>query len=243
MSKIKLDDIQNELRVEGWKLISTSYSNLDSELEYECPEGHRVFASWKKMRGKCECPVCRQNTFKTDQFNIVPKKRGVYRTFAIDQATHVCGWSVFDGNDLIAYGKYNVPDEEEIARTNAVKNWVLSMIDNWHPDKVAIEGIQLQEFSATRAMGVQVFQALARLQGVLLDAIYTQHLSSEVCHTAQWRSHCGVRGKTRAEKKRSMQDIIKKTYDVSVTDDEADAIGIGKYASSLVPKQQIFNWE
>jgi hypothetical protein len=36
--------------------------------------------------------------------------------------------------------------------------------------------------------------------------------------------------------------IAKKEYDISVTDDEADAIGIGKYAASL-NKIEVVNWE
>lgn len=51
----------------------------------------------------------------------------------------------------------------------------------------------------------------------------------EVCPTNTWRNACGVRGSTRAEKKKSMQQLAKKWYDVDITDDEADAIGIGKY--------------
>lgn len=38
--------------------------------------------------------------------------------------------------------------------------------------------------------------------------------------------------------------IVKKLYDVSVTDDCADAIGIGKYVSDSYSKQsEIVSWE
>jgi hypothetical protein len=39
-----------------------------------------------------------------------------------------------------------------------------------------------------------------------------------------------------------MQLIAKKEYDITVTDDEADAIGIGKYAADL-NKIEVTNWE
>jgi hypothetical protein len=60
MAKIKLEDIQNELAADGWKIISTEYVNLDTEMTFECPEGHRVFVPWKKIRTKRECPTCKQ---------------------------------------------------------------------------------------------------------------------------------------------------------------------------------------
>jgi hypothetical protein len=32
MAKIKLEDIQNELAADGWKVISEEYTNLDTEM-------------------------------------------------------------------------------------------------------------------------------------------------------------------------------------------------------------------
>ena len=52
MSKINIDTINDVLNKEDWKLVSTEYSNLDTELEFKCPEGHRVFSTWRKIRNK-----------------------------------------------------------------------------------------------------------------------------------------------------------------------------------------------
>jgi hypothetical protein len=60
MAKIRLEDIENELNAEGWLVISTEYTNLDTEMTFECPKGHRVFMPWKKLRSKHECPTCKQ---------------------------------------------------------------------------------------------------------------------------------------------------------------------------------------
>lgn len=66
----------------------------------------------------------------------------------------------------------------------------------------------------------------------------------EICPTNTWRKHCQVKGQSRTDKKRSMQLLTKKWFDVSVTEDEADAIGIGKYMAEVVAKNnQIVNWE
>lgn len=242
MARITLDQINEELEGTGWKCLSSEYKNLEGELYFNCEEGHDVYASWKKIRTKRECPICKQNAFKKSVDSIKPKPKGKKRVLALDQATHTTGWSIFDGNILVQYGTFNTEIKDETARINAVKNWMLSMINNWKPDCVAIEGIQYQDESSGQKVSVTVFQGLARLQGVLMDTCYSTKTDFLLCPTNTWRNHCGVKGRYRTDKKRSMQLIAKKEYDITVTDDEADAIGIGKYAADL-NKIEVVNWE
>ena len=243
MAKFTIESINEELAPTGWRCISEEYKNLDSELQFNCEEGHLVCAPWKKVRKLQECPVCKQNAHKTNKPLVVePKKKGQKRVLALDQATHVTGWSIYDGQQLIRYGTFSTNQKDEIARISTVKNWLISMIENWKPDFVAIEGIQFQDESSGNKMGVTVFQGLARLQGVLMETCYAQKIDYTVCPTNTWRNHCGVKGRYRADKKRSMQLIAKKWYDISLTDDEADAVGIGKYAADL-NKIEVVNWE
>lgn len=243
MARITLESINEELAPTGWKCISTEYKNLDSELQFNCEEGHLVCATWKKIRKLQECPVCKQNKHKTNNALVVePKKKGQKRILALDQATHISGWSIYDGQTLIRYGTFETNQKDEIARISTIKNWLISMIENWKPDFVGIEGIQFQDESSGNKMGVTVFQGLARLQGVLMETCYAQKVDYTICPTNTWRNHCGVKGRYRADKKRSMQLIAKKWYDISLTDDEADAVGIGKYVADL-NKIEVVNWE
>lgn len=103
------------------------------------------------------------------------------------------------------------------------------MIANWKPDHIALEGIQFEQ-----NFGVTVFQTLARLQGILMECCYEQHIEFTICPTNTWRNRVGVKGRTRTDKKRSAQLIIKEKYDVTATEDEADAILIGEYASQVL---------
>lgn len=113
------------------------------------------------------------------------------------------------------------------------------MIEDWKPDIVAIEGIQLEE-----KFGVVTFQTLARLQGILLNQCYELGIQTIVCAPATWRAHCGVKGRSRSDKKRSMQNLAKAEWDITVTDDIADALGIGKYiAETHSKKTKIESWE
>lgn len=241
MSKIRIEDIQQSLQKEGWALLSDSYKNLDSEMKFKCPEGHEVLSTWKKMRQNFECPICNQNEFKNQDMNVIPKGRRVTRCLCLDQSTQVTGFSIFDNGKLIRYGVFRATGDNETERIALVKNWLINMISNWKPDHVGIEGIQFQYASDSGVikkeeshMSVTVFQALARLQGVLLDTCYSLKVPAYVCTISTWRNYCGVKGKTRADRKRSMQALVKEWYDIRVSDDEADAIGIGKYLSGRI---------
>ena len=239
MARITLEEIAQELAEENWKVLSTEYKNLDTEMEFLCSEGHKVFAPWKKLRTRRECPVCKQNTFKNDKPIIIEKQKNENRVLALDQASHVTGWAIFDGARLTKFGTYESNAENEVERFHEVKEWVISMIENWKPDIIALEGIQYQQ-----NFGVTTFQTLARLQGILMDLCYEKKTPCKICPTNTWRAHVGVKGRARADRKKSMQLIVKNWFDISVSDDVADAIGIGKYAADIYKKQaEITSWE
>ena len=239
MARITIESIAEELAKENWQVISTEYTNLSTEMQFKCPEGHMVFTTWEKLRKKLECPVCKQNVLKENKPVIVKKSSDVKRVLALDQASYLTGWSVFDGGQLIRYGTFKIEIEDETKRFHEIKMWLISMIENWKPDLIGIEGIQYQQ-----NFGVTTFQTLARLQGVLMELCCELSIPFKICPTNTWRSHCGVKGTQRADRKRSMQLLVKKWFDISVTDDEADAIGIGKYLSDTNKKQtELIQWE
>ena len=247
MAKIKLEDIESQVSKSGWHLISDEYKNLDNELIFECPEQHRVYSSWKKMRNKLECPICKQNEYKNFDTSIIPKKKEK-RVLALDQATRTTGFSIFDGAQLVKFGTFDTNLSSDIARYFEIKNWLINMLHNWKPDYVVIEGIQFQATSTKdgekHSMGIPVFETLARLQGILMMTCYENKYQFEVVSTNTWRAHCGVKGRTRTDRKRSMQMIIKNKYDISVSDDIADAIGIGMYGSNVLIKSSLMeDWE
>lgn len=244
MSKINIEEIKKEVESNGWKLLSTEYHNLKTEMEFQCNEGHKIYSTWGRLRTKFSCPICKDNRFNDITKQIIPKKKGTYRILAIDQATKVTGFSIFDNNKLVQWGTFTTSLSDEIARDSAIKTWLIQTLRNWQPDLVALEGIQFQESSSGRNMGITVFQTLARLQGILMETLFWEKIPYQVCPTNTWRHHCGVKGRSRVDQKRSMQLIVKNNYDVTVTDDEADAIGIGKYAADVYSNfNKVENWE
>lgn len=234
--KLTLEGIQQSLKEYGWNVISTSYKNLNEEMEFQCENGHSVFTPYKKIRDrKPLCPICEKNNYKLIQEDktVIPKGK-TKRLLALDQATKITGYSIFEGNKLIKYGVYKADATlNEIERIISIKQWFISLLKNWEIDYVALEGIQYQ-----KEAGVVTFETLAHLQGVLSVTAQEEGIPWKICHTAVWREYCGVKGRARADKKKSMQLLVKQWYDVNVTDDCADAIGIGKYAQSkFFPKK------
>jgi len=243
LAKIYIDDIRKAAIEHGWELISNEYKNLNSTLEFICEEGHHVFLPYKKVRDKWECPICIKNQYTFFDEKVLPKKKDIQRSIGLDQATHITGYSIFDDGKLVYAGTFEATADDEIERDIEVKNWLIQIIQNWKPDIIGIEGIQLQQRN-DKMVGITTYQTLARLQGVLMTTCVEEHTDYVICPPATWRAHCDVKGRTRADKKRSMQMKVKEWFDISVSDDVADAIGIGKYINDKHKKKvELFNWE
>ena len=78
---------------------------------------------------------------------------------------------------------------------------------------------------------VKTFQTLANLQGVLIDTAFEASIDHDLVRPSEWRSYCGINdGDThRNAKKIAAQAKVKVWYDLNCSEDEADAICIGKY--------------
>jgi len=100
-------------------------------MEFKCSEGHSVYTSWGKLRVKRECPICKANKFKNVKPIIIEKNKNVNRILALDQASHICGYSIYDDGKLITYGIFETKTQNEDTRIHEVKEWLISMIDNY----------------------------------------------------------------------------------------------------------------
>lgn len=243
MSKIKIEDIRKAAIEHNWNLLSDEYKNLDTELIFECNEGHKIYLPYKKVRDKWICPICEQNQYYNFSNEIKPKGKIKQRSIGLDQATHITGYSIFDDGKLVYADTFETIADDEIERDIEIKNWLIQLIQNWKPDIIGLEGIQLQQFN-NKTVGITTYQTLARLQGILMATCKEQNIQYIIIPPATWRAHCEVKGRARADQKRSMQMKVKEWFDITVSNDIADAIGIGKYLNDKHRKKvEIFNWE
>lgn len=242
---INVYSVANHLKEEGWQLISDSYKNLNTELEMKCPQGHQQFQTYGNWR---KHPICEQcmagDPYKIKKNKVPIKKIDTTRILALDAATVITGYSVYDDGVLVTYGTYKVnkdlPTEQRI---NEMKKWLKAVIDEWEPDFVGLENIQLQSFGKGQFQ-VEMYRTLANLQGVLVDTVFEASIDHDLVYSSTWRNYCNVgddRG--RENKKKAAQDKVKLWYNQDCTQDEADAICIGKYFVHLLKnKQEKFSW-
>ena len=158
-----------------------------------------------------------------------PRSNG-FRILAFDQASITSGWSVYDNDELIKFGNWTSDGSHSTDRIMKTKRWVANMIQTWKPNLVVLEDIQLQKFDGGEQ--VLTYKKLAHLQGVLENYCYENGYIYKVVPPATWRAYNNVKGKTRQDKKRSAQLLVKSLYDLNVTQDEADAVLIGRWAAN-----------
>ena len=229
-SRIKFDEVKESVEQAGWKLVSETYQNLKADLIALCPQGHEnhfTYDEWRK--GRVICKICEKASIK--KVNEKPSRKSGYRILAFDQASITSGWAVFDDNTLVNYGKWTSNGTHSTQRISLTKAWFASMIDEWHPDEVILEDIQLQKFGE-QGEAVTTYKKLAHLQGVLKNYCYENGIPYKIVPPATWRTHVALKGRTRSDQKRNAQLKVQALYDVNVTQDEADAILIGRWATS-----------
>ena len=251
MAKHKIEDLRAEADENGWQLISETYQNLDTDLEYKCEKGHTVYSPYKKIRSKgyC-CPICSEFNGYTDMdiaTRPISKSKDTYRILALDQSSKVTGFSIFDNDVLIKYGAIEIKGDKAPIRFSKLREWIRNMIVSWKPDFIVIEDIQLEDNERNGTKNVVTYKILAGLIGVLETFFTDIDVPYELAHVSTWRNSQQVTGRSRSDKKRSSQLKVKKCYDVDVTDDEADAILIGRYSvekrKEKIEEDKVICWE
>lgn len=146
---------------------------------------------------------------------------------ALDQASRVSGWAVFEGDKLCNYGKIDLSKEPDIGdRLHLLRCKVKDLIKDYKIDKVILEDIYMD---GQRVNNVQTFKALAEVFGVLYELCIEMEKPVEAVLAGTWKSTLGIKGKTRPEQKQNAQKWVVNTYGKKPTQDECDAICIGAH--------------
>lgn len=212
----KLDEAKKEVTNLKWQLLSDNYKNLDTIMNFQCPEGHILQLTMRQWRKNPICNICEHSSV------IKEKKKNTQRIIALDNATHITGWAVFDNNQLVSYGKYTTRDQDTSERIVEMGDWLSNLLVKWEPNTIILEDIQQQN-------NVSTFKVLAKLQGVLEYISKKNGVEYYIISPATWKHNAQVQGRTRVDQKRSAQLIVNKLYGVQATQDECDAILLGKY--------------
>ena len=231
MAKITLETINDALKDTSWSCLSPVYTNLNTLLTFRCPENHLVEAPWSQMRNKLTCPVCKNNLKKKIVHIKALKKTSSFRTLALDQSSHKTGYAIYDGTTLVSYGVYETNRSTALNRIIDLCDWLQGMITAWCPDLIGLEDVQYNPKSNDNDVekNHNTFKLLAQVMGAIMITVARNKCNVESVLIPTWRAHCKVKGNKRPDQKRSAQLLVKEWHDVTVTDDESDAICIGKY--------------
>ena len=148
------------------------------------------------------------------------------RLLALDQATHITGWAVFDGKELVEHGLINAKQDDVGDRLYYIKKEIIKLLEQYNIDEVAFEDIQLQ---STVEGNVKTFKRLAEVFGVLEELFAELKYPHTAILASSWKSTLGIKGRKRAEQKENAKKYAESTYNIKVTQDEADAICIGTH--------------
>ena len=148
------------------------------------------------------------------------------RLLALDQASKVTGWAIFEDDELKSYGKISLDDPNTDIRLVQLRQSIQTLVADYNIDEVIFEDIQQQNNVANN---VQTFKVLAEVYGVVSEFLQELQIPHSTVLAASWKSTLGIKGRTRAEQKKNAQLYAEQNYGVHVIQDIADAICIGTH--------------
>lgn len=148
------------------------------------------------------------------------------RLLALDQASKVTGWAIFEDGKLEKYGKICLDDPNIDTRLVQLRQNIWALIESENIDEVVFEDIQQQNNVANN---VQTFKVLAEVYGVVSELLQEFHIPHSTVLAASWKSTLSIKGRSRAEQKKNAQLYVEQNYSVHVIQDIADAICIGTH--------------
>lgn len=158
------------------------------------------------------------------------------RLLALDQASRVTGYAVFDDNELVDSGTFTLTSDDIGKRLVAYRKKIEQLIEKYDVDTVAFEDIQMQN----QINNVQTFKILAEIFGVTQEYLAEQGHSYKIVSSSTWKSKLDIKGKKREEQKKNAQQYVLEHYNKKVSQDEADSICIG--ASVILENNSAFDW-
>ena len=156
----------------------------------------------------------------------------------LDQATRVTGYSVWSDGKLKLYDviKVDTKGRPPLERMRLMREGIIDIVNRVHPELVCIEGTQFQS-------NQKVYGELSQLQGVIFSIFFAMKIPFCIVQPTQWKSFCKIKGKKREEQKRNTQEMVRRDFAIDVSEDIADAIGIGIYAINNFECKEKWDYE
>lgn len=147
------------------------------------------------------------------------------KILALDQASQTSGYAIFNKGELLQSGAFTVSGSLE-KRLVKIRQKVSDFIQENDITNIVIEDIQLER---GRGNNVVTYKALAEVIGVITELAAELKIPCLIVPSSTWRSELRIKGSERSVYKRNAQLYVEKNYNITATEDEADAICIGAY--------------
>lgn len=146
------------------------------------------------------------------------------KILALDLSTHSSGYALGEQNKLISHGCITASSKDVIKRIIKMRNQLITIIKNNEINKLVIEEVRPEYNSHTN-------KVLMYLQAVVAIAAYeiNPQIQLQFFGASQWRAILKIKqGRGIKRKQLKPQDIqyVQNKYNITVNDDEADAICI-----------------
>lgn len=158
---------------------------------------------------------------------------------ALDQSSKTSGFAIFKNNKLIDYGSFNFSSSKLDIRLTKFYLKIDELIKNYEIDHVIFEDIQLQNDVNDN---VKTFKTLSEVIGVLRLKLYNLKIPYDSVLSSIWKSKLQIKGRNRAEQKKSAKDYVKNKYKINPGQDACDAICIGEYYLLNKRDEEKFDW-
>ena len=219
-----------EIADKGFTVVQDNdYQNVKSRIVIKCEHGHLIETCREDFRKPSfECPKCARAHLNAEAVaaattRIPSKAPGTFRIIGFDQATERFGVSIFDNGKLVYYSLYQFSGlfAKRLAQIRQfVRDFVIA---KWQPDKICFEDIQYEH-------SVITYKILAQLLGVITALCENANIDYDIVYPSTWRQYAGTAGKNRKEEKALSIAKVQDLYGITVSDDVAEAILIGRYA-------------
>lgn len=159
------------------------------------------------------------------------------KLLALDQASNVSGWAIFEDGKLLESGTFTAKGKDLGERLYDIRQKVSNLISKYNINYLIFEDIQLQ---GNVTGNVQTFKALAEVFGIIYELATELNIPNEAVLASSWKSTLGIKGRQRAEQKRNAQKYVLENYGKKVSQDESDSICIGTHY--FLKQQKVFDW-
>lgn len=159
------------------------------------------------------------------------------RLLALDQASNISGYAIFEDGKLLKYDKINLTGYDLADKLILLRKQIANLIQEWNIEEVIMEDIQLQ---GNVTNNVKTFKVLAEVFGVIYELVNEMNIKNSAVLASEWKSTLKIKGRDRTAQKRAAQQYVIDNYNIKPTQDECDAICIG--AHYYLKDKQEFDW-